>query len=105
VIINATPVGMGGNGTPLLSEKELKARYIFDMVYNPAETRLLALAKSKGLHTISGVEMFVQQGARQFEIWTGKPAPISEMRYAVTRELDNRAAAAAAAKSNGKKKK
>ena len=95
---------MGGNGQPLLNEKELKARYIFDMVYNPQETRLLALAKTKGLHTISGVEMFVQQGARQFEIWTGKPAPISEMRYAVTRELDNRAAAAAA-KSNGKTKK
>jgi 3-dehydroquinate dehydratase / shikimate dehydrogenase len=104
VIINATPVGMGGNGTPLLTDKELKARYIFDMVYNPAETKLLALAKSKGLNAISGVEMFVQQGARQFEIWTGKPAPISEMRYAVTRELDNRAAAAAA-KADGKTKK
>jgi 3-dehydroquinate dehydratase/shikimate dehydrogenase len=105
VIINATPVGMGGNGTPLLNEKELKARYIFDMVYNPQETRLLAMAKAKGLNAISGVEMFVQQGARQFEIWTGKPAPISEMRYAVTRELDNRAAAAASTKSNGKTKK
>ncbi|MGE5113665.1 MAG: shikimate dehydrogenase [Acidobacteriaceae bacterium] len=105
VIINATPVGMGGNGNgqSLLSDKELKARYVFDMVYNPLETKLLALAKSKGLHTISGVEMFVQQGARQFEIWTGKPAPISEMRYAVTRELENRAAAAA--KANGKTKK
>ncbi len=105
VIINATPVGMGGNGQTLLNEKELKARYIFDMVYNPQETRLLAMAKAKGLHAISGVEMFVQQGARQFEIWTGKPAPISDMRAAVLRELDNRAAAAAAVKANGKTKK
>lgn len=102
VIINATPVGMGGNGNgPMpLSDKELKARYIFDLVYNPLETKLLATAKARGLHTIAGVEMFVQQGARQFEIWTGKPAPTSEMRMVVIRELEARAAA----HNNGSKK-
>jgi 3-dehydroquinate dehydratase/shikimate dehydrogenase len=101
VIINATPVGMGGNGQPLLSEKELKTKYVFDLVYNPLETKLLALAKAKGSHGISGVEMFVQQGAQQFQIWSGKPAPVSEMRMVVMRELEARSNAAA---GNGKKK-
>ena len=89
VIINATPVGMGGNGS-LLNEKELNARLVMDMVYNPVETRLLRMAREKGLAVISGVEMFVQQGARQFEIWTGKPAPIAEMQYVVVSELKAR---------------
>ena len=92
VIINATPVGMGGNGS-LLNDKELNARLVMDMVYNPVETRLLRMAREKGLAVISGVEMFVQQGARQFEIWTGKPAPVAEMQYVVVSELKARMAA------------
>ena len=47
----------------------------------------MKLAKSRGLAVICGLEMFVQQGARQFEIWTGKPAPESEMLRAVELEL------------------
>ena len=103
VIINATPVGMGGNGSMPLTEKELKTKYVFDLIYNPLQTKLLATAKAKGLHTISGVEMFVQQGAQQFQIWTGKPAPVIEMRTAVMRELESRAAATPVP-ANGKKK-
>ena len=102
VIINATPVGMGGNGSMPLTDKELKAKYVFDLVYNPIQTKLLVTAKAKGLHTISGVEMFVQQGAQQFQIWTGKPAPLAEMRAIVLRELESRASAVAA--GDGKKK-
>ena len=41
------------------------------------------MARAKGLHVITGEEMFVQQGARQFEIWTGKPAPVTEMHSVV----------------------
>jgi len=59
-------------------------------VYNPMETPLLALARKKGIATISGVEMFVQQGARQFEIWTGKPAPEQEMLRVVEHALRRR---------------
>lgn len=102
VIINATPVGMGGNGSMPLTDKELKAKYIFDMVYNPMQTRLLTVAKAKGLQTISGVEMFVRQGAQQFQIWTGKPAPVAEMRAVIVRELESRASPAPA-NGNGKK--
>jgi hypothetical protein len=58
-------------------------RLVFDMVYNPLETPLLKLAHSRGIPVISGLEMFVQQGARQFEIWTGKPAPEAEMQRVV----------------------
>jgi 3-dehydroquinate dehydratase/shikimate dehydrogenase len=57
------------------------------MVYNPVETKLLKQAKAKGMATIPGFEMFVQQGARQFEIWSGKPAPIEEMRGVVMKAL------------------
>jgi 3-dehydroquinate dehydratase/shikimate dehydrogenase len=92
VIINATPVGMGTSKQSPLEEKELNAKYLFDLVYTPAETRLLRMARAKGLQVISGLEMFVQQGARQFEIWTGKPAPIAEMAYVVTKALERRAA-------------
>ncbi len=96
VIINATPLGMGQNRSMPLSEKELNARYVFDLVYNPLETRLLQAARAKGLHVISGAEMFVHQAARQFEIWTGKPAPLESMRQVLMRQLGLRAAADAA---------
>jgi 3-dehydroquinate dehydratase / shikimate dehydrogenase len=80
VLINATPCGMAGNAHPLpLEDKEWKARLVFDLVYNPVETPLLKAAKARGAATIQGVEMFVHQGARQFELWTGKPAPEAEM--------------------------
>ncbi len=93
VIINATPVGMGnGHGKAILEEREMNARIAFDLVYNPVETKFLQMARAKGLAVITGVEMFVQQGARQFEIWTGKPAPAAEMQHVVITELQNRAA-------------
>ena len=98
VIINATPVGMGHNRETPLQEKEINARYVFDMIYDPAETPLLKLAKQRGAQIISGIEMFVHQAARQFEIWTGKPAPQDDMLQVVTLALHERAKAAAAAR-------
>ena len=95
IIINATPVGMAGQkGAPLLQPEDITARIVFDLVYNPIETPLLKLARQKGLTAISGVEMFVQQGARQFEIWTGKPAPEEEMLRVVLHSLRQSAEAA-----------
>jgi 3-dehydroquinate dehydratase/shikimate dehydrogenase len=104
VIINATPVGMEGNRDPLpISESEFKARYFFDMVYTPAETRMIKIARAKGIHVIPGSEMFVHQGARQFETWTGKPAPIMDMQRVVDFALAQKAATAQ--NGNGDKKK
>ncbi len=91
VLVNATPCGMvGGKEAMPIGEKELNASLVFDMVYNPLETPLLKLAKSRGVAVISGLEMFVTQGARQFEIWTGKPAPEAEMARVVELELRRR---------------
>ena len=91
VIINATPVGMGNARDCPLKEDEIQAKVVFDMVYDPVETRLLQVARAKGIAVIPGVEMFVHQAARQFEIWTGKPAPAGDMLRAVTITLQERA--------------
>jgi 3-dehydroquinate dehydratase/shikimate dehydrogenase len=91
VLVNATPCGMHGSKQQLpIAENELNAGLVFDMVYNPLETPLLKLAKERGIPVIGGLEMFVQQGARQFEIWTGKPAPEAEMLRVVELELRRR---------------
>jgi 3-dehydroquinate dehydratase/shikimate dehydrogenase len=97
VIINATPVGMGNHRESPLQEKEINARYVFDMIYDPPETQLLTLAKQRGAQIIPGIEMFVHQAARQFEIWTGKPAPQDDMLQVVALAMHERAARAAAA--------
>jgi 3-dehydroquinate dehydratase/shikimate dehydrogenase len=97
VIINATPIGMAGHkGSPLLDPKDLNTKLVFDLVYNPIETPLIRQARQLGIPFITGVEMFVQQGARQFEIWTGKPAPEEEMLRVVIHALRQQAEAAAA---------
>src|SRR6202046_416027 len=98
VIINATPVGMGNGRESPLQEQEINARYVFDMIYDPAETRFLKLAKERGAQIIPGLQMFVHQAARQFEIWTGKPAPWDEMLRVVLRALQERANRAAVGK-------
>lgn len=96
VIVNATPAGMTGQKLmSILEPNELNARIVFDTVYHPIETPLIRAAREKGIAVISGVEMFVQQGARQFEIWTGKPAPEEEMLRVVLHALKRRAEASA----------
>ncbi len=98
VIINATPIGMAGIKAPqMLEAKDLNTKLVFDLVYNPLETPLLRLARQKGIPIITGIEMFVQQGARQFEIFTGKPAPEEEMLRVVIHSLRQQAEAVAEA--------
>ncbi|MBZ5631234.1 MAG: shikimate dehydrogenase, partial [Acidobacteriia bacterium] len=79
VILNATPVGMGTGKDSVLKDVEINARFVMDMVYDPTDTKLLKLASLRGAQVINGLEMFTNQAARQFEIWTGKPAPLAEM--------------------------
>jgi 3-dehydroquinate dehydratase/shikimate dehydrogenase len=112
VIINSTPVGMAGQkGNQILEAKDLNTKLVFDLVYNPLETPLLRLARQQSIPIITGIEMFVQQGARQFEIWTGKPAPEEEMLRVVIHALRQAAEASAAeagqpaAKTKAKPKK
>jgi 3-dehydroquinate dehydratase / shikimate dehydrogenase len=87
-ILNATPVGMYPNvkGSPL-SSGELNSRLVMDFVYRPLRTHLLQMAKSKGLKTVSGLEMFLAQGFAQWELWTGQRPPEEVMRRAVVNAL------------------
>ncbi len=88
VMINATPAGMAGvKPSSIFDAKDLNTRLVYDLVYNPIETPLLRMARERGLPVITGVEMFIHQGARQFEIWTGKPAPEEEMLRVVVHAL------------------
>jgi len=97
VILNATPVGMAGNKTAsLLEAKDLNCKLVFDLVYNPLETPLIHMARKMGIPFITGIEMFIQQGARQFEIFTGKPAPEEEMFRVVLHYLRQQIEASAA---------
>jgi len=84
VIINATPVGMKSSKPQApLEENELRTKYLFEMIYSPLETKLVKMARAKNIHVITGDAMFVHQGVRQFEIWTGKPAPFEDMHRSV----------------------
>ena len=101
IVINSTPVGMAGNkAAQILTASDfdgaLAPKFVFDLVYNPIDTPLIRLARQRGFGVITGVEMFVQQGARQFEIWTGKPAPEEEMLRVVIHTLRQQAEQAAA---------
>jgi 3-dehydroquinate dehydratase / shikimate dehydrogenase len=87
-IVNATPVGMHPSvGSSPLEARELNCSLVFDTIYRPRTTRLLQMAVRRGIETVSGVEMFVAQGAAQWEIWTGDRAPVAAMRRAVLRAL------------------
>ena len=75
LLINATPVGMFPNVDASPVDGMIQADVVFDMVYNPPTTALLRQAASQNKKTVSGTAMFLAQAARQFEIWTGQPAP------------------------------
>jgi len=93
-LINGTPCGMAGHEHPLpLEHGEWEAKLVFDLVYNPLDTPLIEEARLRDVPVIQGVEMFVQQGVRQFELWTGKPAPEAEMSRAVLFALNKAEAA------------
>ncbi len=93
-VINATPVGMAPQVDAMpIDLARLRVRVVFDMVYYPLETRFLAEARRRGLTTITGLEMLVAQGARQFEIWTGQAAPRALMEQAVRQTLNHPVAA------------
>jgi shikimate dehydrogenase len=89
VLINTTPLGMSPQreDTPVPGEKLKPGLVVMDIVYNPLKTRLLREAETAGCATIDGISMFVHQGVRQFELWTGLSAPIDIMRMAVEAEL------------------
>lgn len=82
VIINTTSVGMTPHmeDSPIAKESMRVGQIVFDIVYNPYETKLLQDAKKQGATVIHGTEMFIHQAAAQFELYTGEKAPVEVMR-------------------------
>ena len=92
IVINCTPIGMHSHSdiSPL-SAIPTGVSVVFDTIYNPIETPLLAQARQAGCHVVSGLDMFVNQAVAQFEIWTDRPAPRPVMRQTVVDCLGGRA--------------
>jgi 3-dehydroquinate dehydratase/shikimate dehydrogenase len=89
VLVHATPLGMWPHVDDCFFEGPLPAQIVFDLVYNPAETVLLRRAAAQGCEVIPGVEMFIEQAARQFEIFTGESAPRLVMERAAQEALSD----------------
>ncbi len=91
VILHCTPIGMHPKVDASLIPPALfqPHQVVFDVVYTPLETKLLAEARSCGLKVISGVEMFINQAALQFEQFTGVEAPVDVMRRVVMEHLQS----------------
>lgn len=89
VLINATTLGMHPNVNASIVEASAlhPDLTVFDIVYNPLETRLLKDAKAAGAKTISGVLMLVHQGAEAFRLWTGVKPPVELMKNVVLEAL------------------
>ncbi len=92
IYLNTTSVGMHPHSDqtpipePILRRLPAHA-LVFDAIYNPMKTRLLAEAESAGLQTVGGVEMFLRQAIAQFQAWTALPAPADLMRQVITGRL------------------
>ena len=94
LIVNCTTIGMAhgpqADGVPLPWQLLAPGALVYDLVYNPPQTRLLGEAAQAGIATLGGIEMLVYQGAAAFELWLERPAPVPEMLAAATRAMQNR---------------
>ena len=90
LLVNATPVGSWPDlgSSPVPGSMLHSGLTVFDLVSRPRRTRLLVEAAVRGCRVIEGVEMLLRQGARSFQVWTGRPAPLAVMREAALHALD-----------------
>jgi 3-dehydroquinate dehydratase/shikimate dehydrogenase len=86
VLINATPIGADGRAMPIPA-RSLRAAVIGDLVYRPGGTPLIRAARSAGIRSFSGEEALIAQAVRQFELFTGRAAPLPAMRSALRRAI------------------
>jgi 3-dehydroquinate dehydratase/shikimate dehydrogenase len=86
-VVHATPLGMWPHVEECFFEGAIPADVVFDMVYNPLETALIRRAREQGKETVPGLDMFLEQAVRQFEIWTGESAPRAAMQKAAIEAL------------------
>jgi 3-dehydroquinate dehydratase/shikimate dehydrogenase len=90
IVINTTPLGTAGpseNETPATASQLDGANFVYDLVYNPTQTRLMSEAESVGCRVLGGLEMLVAQAEEQFNLWTAVASPGSVMRAAADRAL------------------
>ncbi len=90
LVVNSTPVGMFPNvaASPWPDDMPLPENAtVYDMIYRPAQTKLMQQAEAQGLRAIGGLGMLVRQGAAAFEIWTEREAPVDVMFAAAQQEL------------------
>src|SRR4051794_23991604 len=87
-VVHATPLGMFPHVNECFFEEKIPADIVFDMVYNPLETVLVKHAREQGKTVVPGLDMFIEQAVRQFEIWTGETAPRSVMQKAAMEALE-----------------
>jgi len=86
IVVNATSLGLSADDPLPLDEKCFslsKARKVYDMIYRPAKTPFLELAKKSGCEVSNGLGMLLYQGAKAFEIWSGQQAPLAKMKQAL----------------------
>ncbi|MDG2126086.1 MAG: hypothetical protein P8J87_20465, partial [Verrucomicrobiales bacterium] len=84
LIVNATSIGMKRTDPELLPAHLIQPHHmVYDMIYSPPRTKLLAAAEANGARTANGLSMLVHQGAISFEHWFNRPAPVDIMRSAV----------------------
>jgi 3-dehydroquinate dehydratase / shikimate dehydrogenase len=97
VLVNATPVGTlpDVEAMPIPLDGDLAGRFVYDLVYAPAETALVRRARALGADVLGGLPMLVAQAAAQFTWWTGAEAPIEVMHRAATARLAQMSAGAA----------
>jgi len=89
LVFNASPMGSGGEPLPPELKRVLPgSKIVFDAVYRPRETELLAEAKRNGSVVVHGEEMLLFQGMAAFKAWTGKEAPEKVMREALSGSMD-----------------
>jgi 3-dehydroquinate dehydratase/shikimate dehydrogenase len=89
VVVHATPLGMFPHPDECFFDGNIPGDVVFDMVYNPIETTLLRHAREQGRTCVPGLEMFIEQAVRQFEIWTGDSAPRAVMLKAAAEALEH----------------
>lgn len=89
ILINCTPVGMHPNmdETPFDGEWFDKKVIVFDTIYNPEQTLFIKNARAAGCVTITGIDMFVRQAAKQFKLFTGVDPNVETIRYEVKRAI------------------
>ena len=86
-LVHATPLGMFPHVNECFFDGDIPAELIFDMVYNPLETVLVKRALEQNKTIVPGIQMFLEQAAHQFEIWTGETAPRPVMEKAALEAL------------------